>query len=373
MTRPSPLFLRLWQWPLFQLLVYLLAVVGMWLLLGRVQHLVVSVLIAYLIAHLANPLLLKLEEKQVPRPLGIALMVVGLLAFLAGVLPLLVAVTKELQALAQQLPAWLEEWNASVRGWAQRYPAFQGVQGPVDAWVKANSADLPRRLTDLLGPLLAPGGAVVTGLLGAFGWLGRFFITLVISIYMMAMYPHIGPFLLRLLPLRFQALALEVSGHVGRAVGGYFRGQLTVAVIMGLIIGMGLTVLGVPSALAIGFLAALLNVVPYLGVILSIIPALLLALPLGWLKVLLVAALFLATNQLEGHVIAPRVVSQNTHLSSLAVLLTILFGVELFGLMGAVIAVPALAAVNSLMSAYYYRSRVYQSGAAAEQHSPPKP
>lgn len=367
MIQPPPptLLNRLWRWSLFQLLVYVLLLVGAWLLLGRVRHLVVSVLVAYLIAHLAQPLLQRLERRGVIRPVGITLLVLALLGLLAGMTPLLTAVFQELQALVVKFPELLGSVNQSFSRLALKYPFLHGLQVQAEQWLTVNSGEWQGRVTALVSHLLGPQGALVSGLLGAAGWLGRAFITLVISIYMMAAYPSIGPFLLRLLPLRHQTGALEVSQHVSRAVGGYFRGQLTVALIMGGVIGLGLTLLGVPSALAIGFLAALLNIVPYLGVILTVIPALLLAAPLGTVKLLLVAALFLAANQLEGHVIAPRVVSQNTHLSSLAVLLAILFGVELFGLMGAVIAVPALAAVKSLMTAYYYRSEAYRRGATA--------
>lgn len=352
---------RLWRVPVFQLLVYALLLWLAWRLLEHLRPLVISVLVAYLIAHLSDPLLLRMEQRGLPRPLGITLLVIGLLAVLAGVIPLLGAVAREIQSLVQQLPHLIENLNVTLRGLTERYPALQSVQEQLDTWVKANAEQLPARLSGMLGDLLSPRGALISGVVGAVGWVGRLFITLIISIYMMAIYPSIGPFLLRLLPQRFQPQALEVSHHVSRAVGGYFRGQITVALIMGTVIGLGLAILGVPSALAIGFLAALLNVVPYLGVILSILPALLLALPFGWLKVLLVLALFIGANQIEGHFVAPRVMSHSTHLSSLAVLLAILFGVELFGLIGAVIAVPAVATIKSLLDAYYYSSRPYRA------------
>lgn len=352
---------RLWRWPLFQVLVYFVLMYGLWRALEHVRPLVISVLVAYLIAHLANPLLRRLEQQRVPRPAGIALIVVGLLAILLGVLPLLGAVAREIQTLAQQLPQLIGNLDTTFKGMTERYPVLHDAQVQLDTWLKANAQELPKKLSEIARELLSPRGALVSGVVGAAGWVTRLFITLIISIYMMAIYPSIGPFLLRLLPERFQARAQDVSEHLGRAVGGYFRGQLTVALIMGVIIGLGLTLLGVPSALAIGFLAAILNVVPYLGVILSIIPALLLAVPLGWLKVALVAALFVGANQIEGHVVAPRVMSHSTHLSSLAVLLAILFGVEFFGLMGAVIAVPAVAAIKSLLDAYYYQSRAYRA------------
>ncbi|THF85114.1 AI-2E family transporter [Deinococcus sp. KSM4-11] len=358
---PPSTWARLWRWPLFQLAVYLLLAWTLWRVVGHVHTVVINTLVAYLLANLANPLLSRLERRGTPRPLGILLLVLVFFGILAMISPLVSTLVREVQALITDAPKLLNNLNETLRRLSARSALLASAQQQFDAWVKVNQQDLPGRLSKSLGTILAPDGAVFSGVKGAFGLLGQGFITLVIAIYMMAIYPSIGPFLVRLLPLRFQPLARDVGQHVGRAVGGYFRGQITVALILGVLIAGGLTILGVPSGLAIGFLAALLNIVPYLGVILSVIPALLLAIPLGGLKVALVAALFLAANQLEGHVIAPRVVSHSTNLSSLAVLLAIVFGVETFGLMGAVIAVPLVAMLKSLLEAYYYSSRAYRA------------
>ncbi|WP_309571665.1 AI-2E family transporter [Deinococcus sp.] len=358
---PPSTWARLWRWPLFQLAVYALLVWTLWRVVGEVHTILLNTVIAYLLANLANPLLARLERHRVPRPAGILLLVLAFLGVLAMISPLVTTIVREVQALIADAPKLLDSLNETLRRLAARSPLLASAQQQFDAWVKVNQQDLPGRLSQSLGTVLSPSGAVFSGVKGAFGFLGQGFITLVIAIYMMAIYPSIGPFLVRLLPLRFQPLAADVGQHVGRAVGGYFRGQITVALILGVLIAGGLTILGIPSGLAIGFLAALLNIVPYLGVILSVIPALLLAIPLGTLKVALVAALFFAANQLEGHVIAPRVVSHSTNLSSLAVLLAIVFGVETFGLMGAVIAVPLVALLKSLLDAYYYTSQAYRA------------
>ncbi|AFD27097.1 AI-2E family transporter [Deinococcus gobiensis] len=365
---PAPPFAalrRLWTWPLFQLAVVLLLLWGLLRVMGEVRAVLLSVAVAYLIAHLTNPVLRWLSARRVPRPLGITLLFLALLGLLAALSPLIVTTAREVQSLAAQAPQLLDRLNAELRSLSAHSPLLAGAQTQLSDWITQNAHTLPARLSRSAGELLSPRGALVSGVLGAFGLLGHAFITLVISIYMMAIYPQIGPFLLRLLPLRYQPGALELSGHVGRAVGGYFRGQITVALILGALLAAGLTLLGVPSGLAVGFLAALLNIVPYLGVVMSLIPALLLALPLGGLKVALVGLLFLAVNQLEGHVISPRVVSHSTNLSPLGVLLAILFGVELFGILGAIVAVPFVALVKALMEAYYYPSAGYRAGAGA--------
>ena len=362
---------RLWAWPLVQLGVALLLLWALLRLVGEVRAVLLSVVVAYLIAHLTDPVLRRLAARRVPRPLGITLLCAALLGLLAALSPLIAATAREVQSLVTQAPQLLDRLNAELRDLSAHSPLLGSVQGQADRWITENAHTLPARLSGAAGALFAPRGALVSGVVGAFGLLGHAFVTLVVSLYMMAIYPQIGPFLLRLLPLRLQPGALELSGHVGRAVGGYFRGQITVALILGALLAAGLTLLGVPSGLAVGFLAALLNIVPYLGVVLSLVPALLLALPLGGLKLALVGLLFLAVNQLEGHVISPRVVSHSTNLSPLGVLLAILFGVELFGILGAIVAVPFVALVKALLEAYYYPSAGYRAGAGATGQAVP--
>ncbi len=358
---PPSVLKKLWRFPIFQLIVYILLI---WLgvrFLTEVKGIVIDVIVAYLLAHLANPVLGRLEQYKIKRPWGIVLLGLLLFGMLAAITPLIGTIAKELQTLTEHLPDLLSNLNTQFKQLAQRSPLLHDAQQQFDQWVSQNAKTFPQKLSEIATSILSPKGALVSGVLGAVGLISQLFITIIISIYMMAIYPSIKPFLIHLLPERYQALGLEITGHVSHAVGGYFRGQITVALILGVLIAAGLTVLGIPSGLAIGFLAAIFNIVPYLGVVLSLIPALLLAISFGGLKVALVAGLFLLINQLEGHVIAPKVVSDSTNLSALAVLLSILMGVEVFGLMGALIAVPLVALIKSLMVAYYYPSRPYRA------------
>ncbi|GGO29525.1 putative PurR-regulated permease PerM [Deinococcus humi] len=94
--------------------------------------------------------------------------------------------------------------------------------------------------------------------------------------------------------------------------------------------------------------------------IIALIPALLLAAPLGIVKLALVVLVFIAANQVEGQFLSPLVLARQTDLHPATVLLSILSGVALVGVMGALLAVPLMALAKRLMEAYYYPSRLYQ-------------
>ena len=361
MTTPSPrptgTLRSLWQRPSVRLATLLLLLAAAWWLSRPVRGLIGLTLASYLIAFLVEPLLVWLSRHRIGRPLGILLVVLLGLGALLITASLIGTIGAQLYGLAGELPALADSLQNRLNELSLTYPALLPVQQQLDSFIQNAAQNLSGNLGKLLGPLLSPGRAL---LVGAAGLLGNLVLVITISIYMMANYGSIGAFLLRLVPTRFQPLSLNLGGHVSRAMGGYFRGQLLVALSVGAIVTLGLLAVGLPSALAIGFLAALLSLIPFLGIVIATLPALMVALPLGWVKVLLVAAVFFITNQISGNIVTPRVLGRSTNLSSLAVLLAITFGAGLYGAVGALLGVPVVALIKSLLEEYYYPSRVYQ-------------
>jgi predicted PurR-regulated permease PerM len=138
---------------------------------------------------------------------------------------------------------------------------------------------------------------------------------------------------------------------MGRSLGGYVRGVLIAMVLIGVFTGLGLGVLGVPYALLLGVLAGLTEAIPYIGPWLSGAVAVIVSLvTVDPLKAVEVLVLFLLVQQLEGNLVQPLVMSRSVHLDPLLVLVAILIGSELLGLMGAVLAVPFAALLQSLVT-----------------------
>ena len=124
-------------------------------------------------------------------------------------------------------------------------------------------------------------------------------------------------------------------------------------------VGVGLAILGVPLALGLGFLSAVFNVVPYLGVIISIAPAILLAAQFGFLKVLLVLLVFVIANQVEAQFLSPNILAKTTDLHPITVIITILAGASLLGVFGGLLAVPLVALGKLLIRKHWIGSRYH--------------
>jgi predicted PurR-regulated permease PerM len=138
-------------------------------------------------------------------------------------------------------------------------------------------------------------------------------------------------------------------------IGGYVRGQILVSLGVGIIIAVGLTILRVPYSLVIGTLAALLNVVPFIGSFIAFVLALVTAFNVAPIMVLWTALLFGISNLIEGKVLMPYFLGRTTGLHPVAVLIALLVGTKLAGLVGAIVAVPLLAGVNALIEARYLK------------------
>jgi predicted PurR-regulated permease PerM len=168
---------------------------------------------------------------------------------------------------------------------------------------------------------------------------------------------------LRRSPLRDEVVS--VLAEINGSLVSYFRGQIIVAGCNGVLTFIGLWIIGIPYSLVLGIITGALSIVPFLGIIASIIPALLLGFLSAngnptwqWLTPLLVLGVFTLVQMSESMLITPRVQSHSTGLHPLAIILGILFwSLLLPGLLGPIVAVPLTCAVVVLMRRYVWQSK----------------
>lgn len=358
-------FTQVWRNPYVRAVVFLALIYYAYRFIDLISHVLTLAIIAYVIAYLANPLLKWLVRRRIRRGVGVLLVVLLIFGAVALASTLLVTVAGQFANLLGQLPELARSATAWVNGLLERYqnvPFVESLQEQLSRFTENSAATLSQSALPFVQRLLSQGGVVFGSLLSFASFLGEAVAVLIISIYMMADYDRIGLSLLRTFPRKWQPFVLQLSQNVERAVGGYLRGQLLIAAAVGTLIGLGLAIFGIPSALAIGFLAGVTNIVPYLGVIIAVTPALLLALPLGIWKAVAVIAVFVAANQIEGNFLSPYILGRTTDLHPVTVVLAILGGLALFGIVGALLAVPLAALGKLLLQEYYYPSRLYKEG-----------
>ncbi|CAN5850430.1 AI-2E family transporter [soil metagenome] len=335
-------------------------------------------LIGFLVAYVFNPVVEALGRARVPRGLAVVIVYLLLLQVLVFGSVLLTQVVAETARFVALVPNALEEFGGVLGrvstwwgGFVDALPEFMqerfGVesadddlalqaQEQVGAWLTGLAQALNRFLERMVteGPTVLLAGA--TTIISA-----TFQVVLITiaSAYFLYDYPKITANVRRFVPVRWRPLHADLAQKADRAVGGYLRGQLLITIILGFIIWIGLSLVGVPLAVAISFLAAVFNLVPYLGPVVGTIPAVLLGFTVSPLTALLALIVFLVANQIEAHVLGPMILAKSTDIHPVTVLISILIGVGAMGIIGAFIAVPIAALAKVLLEDYLLTRSAY--------------
>jgi predicted PurR-regulated permease PerM len=176
----------------------------------------------------------------------------------------------------------------------------------------------------------------------------------VVSLYMLAESATMKRFFARLIPPNNRSLAMDILGDIDAVIGGFVRGQLLVAASVAVLAIVALLVLHVPNAILIGLWAGVADIVPYVGPFAGAIPAALVALfSNGWPNAVFVIIAFTIINQIEAHLLGPRIVSSTVKVTPLAVIFSLLIGAHVLGFLGLIVAVPVAGIVRALLARFF--------------------
>lgn len=206
---------------------------------------------------------------------------------------------------------------------------------------------LPFPSLDAILPQLGALSAMIIRLpIGLASSLLEILLVLIISLYLVIEAPNLERFALSLVPAERETRLRSLLHEMTNAMGGYIRGVLVSAVLVGFFTYLGLLVIGVDFPLVLGLLAGLFEVIPYLGPVLAAIPIVIIALLESTTKAIIVVVFFIILQQVESYVIVPNVMRSQTKVSPLLVILAIVAGSTLGGLLGVLIAIPVVAALR---------------------------
>jgi predicted PurR-regulated permease PerM len=331
---------------------YILIAVGFLLLVVFVRQLsgvLLTFLMAAILAYALNPLVRALERLRVPR----ALAVVGVfgalvLAVTAALLVLIIPAIGQVQSLVQNPDALVERANALL-GRAQDLPYVGGRiagldEGAITQFLQSNAPSAGQALNMATG--------FIGGVFGAFGTVLNLLLMLIVSIYLLLDRERITRATLGVVPETVRDHAVELFHAVERSLIRYLKGQFALCAIMG-VIGWAIAffVIGRYS-LVIGLWVGLSEIIPVIGAFLGAVPAVLIALVVpegGITTALIVAGLFLVAQQIEGNILVPRIQGGSVGVHPLWVLFATLAGTALYGIVGAIFAVPSVAIIAATL------------------------
>ena len=309
--------------------------------LGQVLSLVLG---ASILAFLAEPLA-RVYERKLSRPLAALVCLASIIGALAMLLWLfLPAMIREIIALARMLP--------------QSIDAVSGIVNGASRWLEAHlpGISLPELKLDGAGSALsgiANGTIAFASNIADVG--ARVSLMTVLSYFLLCDRENL---LLRLelfVPQRVRPTAVRMGNAVCRELRLYLRGQALVAVAVGSLSAIGLALIGVRSALVLGPVIGILNMVPYFGPFIGGVPAVLIALGDGWQKAVLAVGVLVIVQQLDGSLISPRIMGNLTGMSPAVVLVAIFAGARIAGIAGMLFALPVLMSIRTLFRVFVQR------------------
>jgi predicted PurR-regulated permease PerM len=335
--------------------------------LGYVLYLLRDVLapvfLAFTLAYILDPVVDRLESWKLPRPVGIAVVLFGLLGAVALFLLLVLPdVIRDIAAVVRELPAKARELLARVDPWL----ADRGIQIPhtADDWIEK----LQGQANHAASSLLAPAGNVLKWVIGStmsvIGAALAALIVPILAVYLLYDFDRMTTGIRDLVPTRYRALVVSYAREIDAVLSQFMRGQLTVMAILAVLYGGAYTLLGVRLAIPIGIAAGILNFIPYVGSAFALVAGLLMSVLGGgsWLQIGGVVLAYVVVQTLEGFVITPRIVGESVGLREVWVLLALFVGGEIFGFLGVLLAVPVAAVVKIFVSraiAHYKESALF--------------
>lgn len=291
----------------------------------------------FVVAPLAN-----LLEKRLSRPAAALAALLAVLAVLAGgLLLLLPALLREMADLARTLPGIVSaasNWLAGARLWLeQRLP---GIRLP------------GMDFSALQGFATALAGGTITFAANLADVAGKLSMAAVLAYFFLRDRDRLLLRLELLMPQAWRVTAVRMASAASRELRLYLQGQLMIAGAVAALAVAALAIVGVRNALVLGLLVGVLNMIPYFGPFIGGVPAVLIALTESWQKAALTAAALVVVQQLDGSWISPRVMGSLTGFSPAAVLLGIYGGARLGGVLGMLLALPAMMTTRTLFRVF---------------------
>ncbi len=356
----------------YGLLVFVAAALTVYWLLATTGFLLAPFVLGFGFAYVLDPLVDALVERRVARSAAIillALPVTGavVVAVLYGI-PALVGQIDELVQAAPELVVRLGGWLGGVREWI----ILAGIPGlDEESFPDFTNLDPDQVVVFLQERRERVASGAWRGVLGLGRGLGSaatvagyVFLTPVLTFYLLRDYDRILAWLRKLLPRDREAGVVELAQEYDLLLSKYLRGQVTVALVIGVLTSSFLFALQFPYPFLLGALAGVMGLIPFLGLVLSLIPAVIVALVSGSVAVSLikVAVVYGTVQILDGSVISPRIVGDSVGLHPVWIVLALAVGGFFFGFVGLLIGVPVAVGVKLMAGRgleRYRRSELY--------------
>ncbi len=310
--------------------------VGLWHLLGNLRTIMTIVLVATFLALALDPIVGWLTRRGLGRGPSVAIVSLGLLGIIAVLAFVVVPpVVSQAVSLVQAAPDYVQKLMNSP--WVQKLNDEYGALDSLEKELKKHATD-SSVIGGLFGGILGAGKAVVGGVF-------QVFTITVVTLYLLSSLPKVKGAMYALVPMSRRPRFTSLSEEILRRVGAYALGQVAVASVNGVLSFVMMTIVGIPYAAILAVVVGLLGLIPMVGATLGAVIVCIVAAFTDITYAVIAAVYYIAYQQFENYVVAPRVMQRTVSVPGLVTVIAAMIGGALMGVLGALIAIPVAAGI----------------------------
>ncbi len=299
------------------------------------RALLLDILISLILAIVVDPLVRLVTKAHIRRSIAVVIVV---LFGLSAISFLLYIFTKPLYSagltFSRELPSLVSQ---AQNGTGRIGALIRSLH--IETYVSQNSTRMTSLLSNFTGPVLTATRTVLSGITG--------FVTIaLLAVFILLEGPSIFAGILTLMRYDDASLLLRTVKQSRKAIAGYVLGNIATSLIAGIVVGITLSILGVPFVLLLALWVGLVDLLPLVGGLLAGVPTVAVALLHSPIAALVTAAVFIAYQQVENHILNPVIMGKTVKLNPLWILVSVLVGVDLAGFLGALIGIPVAAIIQ---------------------------
>ncbi|KKS41084.1 MAG: hypothetical protein UV02_C0033G0023 [Candidatus Kuenenbacteria bacterium GW2011_GWA2_42_15] len=303
-----------------------------------IRDILALLFVSIIFAAAVDPWVDWLKKYKMPRAISILMIYLILLAVFSLIIVMLVpAMADQIVQIVSNIPDYYEKISVGIHSLQEKNSG---------GLTTVSSDSVVSTLQTLSTTLAQATKSIFVTVTSIFGGILSLFVVLVMTFYITVEEDGLKKFVKFLVPARQRSYAMDLVDRMESKVGLWLRGQLLLCFIVGIMVYFGLLFLGVEYALLLALVAGILEIIPYFGPWLSGLIAVLVVSSDSWTKILFVAILYFAVQQLENQVIVPKIMQKVVGLNPIIVIMVILIGAKLGGVVGGLLGVPVAAAIS---------------------------
>ncbi|HFI0064083.1 AI-2E family transporter [Streptococcus suis] len=321
-----------------------------------VEIILLPMLLTGLLYYLLNPIVDWLEKRKVSRTIGISIVfvLIGLL-LVWGLAVAIPNIQEQVVSFVQNLPANIQKLELQLTSLLQdkRFEQFRPTALQAINQVNDQIISFAQRFSssavNWASHLISTASQIIVAVL----------IMPFILFYLLRDGKGLNAYITQYLPTKWRAPIGTVLSDVNSQLSNYVRGQVTVAMIVALMFSIMFSIIGLSYPVTLGILAGFLNLIPYLGSFLAMIPAVILGLIAGPFMLVKVLIVFMIEQTIEGRFVTPLIIGSSLNIHPITILFVLLTSGQMFGVLGVLLGIPIYASIKVLVKAAFEWYKVY--------------